>query len=51
MVNDRKSLTKGTTEQLYHYDTLNLKDVHTFQNTQTKTMVRSCLADWALIIL
>jgi ferric enterobactin receptor len=36
MVNDRKSLTKGSTEQLYNYDTLNIKDVHTFQNTETR---------------
>ncbi len=36
MINDRKNLTKGTTDQLYHYDTLNLKDVHSFQNTESK---------------
>jgi outer membrane receptor protein involved in Fe transport len=35
MVNDRRSLTKGTTDQLYHYDTLGIKDVHSFQNTST----------------
>jgi ferric enterobactin receptor len=36
MVNQRKTLTKGTTEQLYHYDTLNLNSVHNFQNTESK---------------
>jgi outer membrane receptor protein involved in Fe transport len=36
MINDRRSLTKGHTEQLYHYDTLGIKDVHTLQNTETK---------------
>lgn len=36
MANSRKGLTKGTTDQLYHYDTLNLKNVHSVQNTETK---------------
>src|SRR6478752_3029954 len=36
MVNKRKGFTEGTTNQLYHYDTLNLKDVHSFQNTETR---------------
>ena len=36
MVNDRKNLTKGRTEQLYNFDTLNLNGVHTFQNTESK---------------
>jgi ferric enterobactin receptor len=36
MVNDRRGLTKGTTDQLYSYDTLNLKNLHNFQNTTSK---------------
>ncbi|MGN6352637.1 MAG: TonB-dependent receptor domain-containing protein [Parafilimonas sp.] len=36
MLNNRRSLTKGTTDQLYSYDTLNLKNVHSFQNTESK---------------
>ncbi|HEY2726088.1 MAG TPA: TonB-dependent receptor, partial [Parafilimonas sp.] len=36
MVNDRRSLTKGTTDQLYTFDTLNLKNLHSFQNTTSK---------------
>ncbi len=36
MVNSRKSLSKGTTDQLYYFDTLNIKDMRSHQNTITK---------------
>ncbi|MFT4154809.1 TonB-dependent receptor domain-containing protein [Parafilimonas sp.] len=36
MANSRRSLTKGTTEQHYYPDTLNIKDVRSFQNTESR---------------
>jgi len=36
MANKRKSLTTGTTDQLYTWDTLNLKTVRSLQDAETK---------------
>ncbi len=34
--NSRKGLTTGNTDQYFYYDTLNLKNVHSLQNTESK---------------
>ena len=50
--NSRKGLTTGTTDQLYYYDTLNLKNVHSLSGyMKVKTMAHLCLEGLALIIL
>lgn len=36
MANSRKGLTTGTTDQVYYWDTLNLKDVRSHQDTRNK---------------
>jgi len=36
MANSRKSLTKGTTDQILYLDTMNIKDLRSYQNTTTK---------------
>ncbi len=36
MVNKRRSLTNGTTDQLYYFDTLNIRDMRSHQQTVTK---------------